>query len=45
MIIPCVHTGKKTKLSITYLGKKREVFACAECEKVIRSASICEVLS
>jgi len=45
MIIPCVHEGKKKFLRIKFKGKKMEVEACPECEDIIKSSSLCEVLS
>ncbi len=45
MIIPCVHEGKKKVLRIKFMGKKMEVEACPECQDIIKSSSLCEVLS
>jgi len=45
MIIPCVHKGEKTKLTIKYLGEEKVVKACPACKDIIKSTSLCEVLS
>jgi len=44
-MIECVHEGKKKFFRIKYNGKKKEVEACPECEDIIKSSSLCEVLS
>ena len=45
MIILCVHEGKKKLLRIKFKGKEKEVEACPECQDVIKSSSLGEVLS
>lgn len=45
MIISCVHKGEKTKLTIKYLGKKKEVAACDACVNIITESNCCEVIS
>ncbi len=44
-MIECIHEGKKKFLRINYTGKKQELKACDECENIIKSSSLCEVLS
>lgn len=44
-MIECIHEGKKKFFTIKYIGKKQEVKACPECEDIIKTSGICEVLS
>lgn len=43
-MIPCIHDGEKTKISIKYQGEEKNLEACPDCVKVIKSSNICEVL-
>ncbi|MCZ6582123.1 MAG: hypothetical protein O6761_02995 [Thaumarchaeota archaeon] len=45
MIILCVHEGKKKLFRIKFKGKTKEVEACPACEDIIKSSTLCEVLS
>lgn len=44
-MIECIHEGKKKFFTIMYDGKKKDVEACHECEDIIKSTSLCEVIS
>jgi len=43
-MIPCIHKGEKTDLTILYKGKSKDLSACCECITVIHSSEICEIV-
>lgn len=45
-MIPCIHKGNKTIMKILFLGKPKEVAACADCENMIKeSQQACKILN
>jgi len=44
-MMECIHAGKKKFFRIKFNGKKKEVKACPACEDIIKTSSLCEVLS
>jgi len=43
-MIPCIHDGEKTKITIQYDGQQQNLKACSDCIRVIESSNICEVM-
>ena len=43
-MIPCIHDGEKTEITIKYDGQQQNLEACPDCIGIIESSNICEVM-
>ncbi len=43
-VMSCIHNGDKTLIKIKYNGNPKTLQACPDCENIINSSKICEVI-